>query len=66
MDTDQEAPTLPEGFKPWPPPNCQAFLRELEEAWASQPHGQGKHWILQVVGTNPLSGYMVVVKPVGP
>jgi hypothetical protein len=55
--------SLPPGFKAWPP-DGQALIKEIEEKWASQP-GQGKHWAVQVTGTNPLSGYTVVKHPVG-
>jgi hypothetical protein len=58
--------SLPPGFKAWPPSDPEAFLREIEAAWASQAGRKGKHWCLQVVGSNPLSGYVVVLQPTGP
>jgi hypothetical protein len=60
MADDQDP--LPPGFKRWPPADCQAFLREIEAGWASQPGRNGKHWGLQVAGKNPLSGYRVEYK----
>ncbi|TML94574.1 MAG: hypothetical protein E6G03_12070 [Actinobacteria bacterium] len=57
--------SLPPGFKPWPPADGETLLREIEAAWASQQGRKGKHWCLQVVGTNPLSGYIVVMSPTG-
>jgi hypothetical protein len=62
---DSQNALLP-GFKPWPPADCQAFLDEIKEAWASQPGRSGKHWALQVDGRNPLSGYKVIYKKCGP
>jgi hypothetical protein len=54
-----------DGFTPWPPADPQAFIQQIEAAWAS--HGSsGKHWILQVDGNNPISGYKVKVKQLGP
>ena len=60
MADQQES--LPPGFKTWPPANPQAFLTEIDEAW-KQHGGKGKHWLVQGFGTNPLSGYSVVIKP---
>jgi hypothetical protein len=53
-----------EEWHDWPPKDCQAFLKEIEDAWKNTP-GSGKHWILKVDGTNPLSGYCVIKKPIG-
>jgi hypothetical protein len=61
MANEQQSP--PPGFKPWPP-NGDDLIKEIEQKWASQP-GAGKHWAVQVTGTNPLSGYIVVKHPVG-
>ena len=57
--------SLAPGFKPWPPADCQAFLREIEAGWASEKGRNGKHWCLQVDGRNPISGYLVTYKPRG-
>jgi hypothetical protein len=61
MADQQES--MPEGFKQWPP-NGDELIREIEAAWASTP-GAGRHWIVQVTGTNPLSGYTVIKEPHG-
>ena len=53
---------LPPDYKPWPPPDCQAFLREIEAGWAQEAGRKGKHWSLQVTGNNPISGYRVIYK----
>jgi hypothetical protein len=52
-------------FKSWPPANPQDLVDEINAAWAAA-HGNGKHWILQVDGRNPISGYKVKIKPLGP
>jgi hypothetical protein len=57
-----EQQDLPQGFKPWPPPDGDAFIEEIKAEWESH-HGAGKHWIVQGYGTNPLSGYMVKKDP---
>ena len=59
MADDQ--PGLPPGYKPWPPDD---LVKEIEDEWA-QKRGGGKHWIVQVTGTNPLSGYTVKKEPAG-
>jgi len=61
MANEQQDP--PPGFNAWPP-NGDDLIREIEAAWAGTPGG-GKHWIVQVTGTNPLSGYTVKKQPAG-
>jgi hypothetical protein len=51
--------TLPPDFKPWPPARLQDLVDEVNAKWDKR---HGKHWALQVVGTNPISGYKVVYK----
>jgi hypothetical protein len=63
MADNQASP--PPGFKPWPPANAQAFVDEINAAWASQQGRHGKHWALQVFGENPISGYKVILQPTG-
>jgi hypothetical protein len=53
-----------EVWKPWPPADCAAFLKEIEDAWKAKS-GSGKHWIVKVDGTNPLSGYCVKKQAAG-
>jgi hypothetical protein len=64
MDNQQEP--LPPGFSRWPPSNPKAFLDDIEKEWEKEKGRHGKHCALHVVGTNPLSGYMIVMKPTGP
>ena len=52
---------LPPGFKPWPPKG-EDLVKEIQDKWDNTP-GHGKHWAVQVTGTNPLSGYIVVMQP---
>jgi hypothetical protein len=54
---------LPPGFKPWPP---EDLVKEIKEKWDSQPGRSGQHVAVIVFGTNPLSGYTVVMQPHGP
>jgi hypothetical protein len=44
-------------WKDWPP-DGDTLIKEIEDAWKNTP-GSGKHWIVKVDGTNPLSGYAV-------
>jgi hypothetical protein len=52
-----------EDWKDWPP-DGDTLIQEIEKAWKDAP-GSGPHWIVKVDGTNPLSGYCVIKKPVG-
>jgi hypothetical protein len=60
-----EQPQLPPGFSPWPP-DPQAFVDDIKKKWDEEPGRHGRHCAVWVWGTNPLSGYMIVMKPVPP
>jgi hypothetical protein len=45
-------------FKPWPPAD---LVKEIQDAWKNAKVN-GKHWAVQVDGTNPISGYRVSIQ----
>lgn len=41
--------------------------QEIEEAWRVRRQGSGPYEVvIQVEGNNPISGYRVIVRPLGP
>jgi len=65
---EYEASSLPPDFTAgWPPADPQAFVDQITAAWATRPgHGHGKHWAVKVFGNNPISGYKIEIKAIGP
>ena len=61
-----EQQQLPPGFSPWPPTDPEQFVRDIKTKWDAESGRRGKHCALHVFGTNPLSGYMIVMNPLGP
>ena len=51
--------TLPPDFTPGWPPDWAEVQRKIDAGWVGK---KGKHWVLQVWGKNPISGYKVIYK----
>jgi hypothetical protein len=51
-------------FKPWAEWGRKQFKEEVEEAWQAKTATSDKYEVvIQVEGNNPISGYLVVVRP---
>jgi hypothetical protein len=49
-------------FNRWPP-QCPAFVHDIEQTWERAGKPQGVCCIVQLEVTNPLSGYLVIHSP---
>jgi hypothetical protein len=57
-------PTDQRPFKPWAEWGKKPHKQEIDEAWQAKPAGSSPYQVvLQVEGTNPISGYRVTVLP---